>query len=192
VLREWDVEGRLPPNQADIGAFRILSIHGVPRTDPKDWRLRIFGEVEEEKALTYSDVLDLPRERVKADVHCVEGWSVLDTEWEGFSTRELKNVTEIKDSARFVVVYCADGYTTNLRLEDFFADDSLLAYMLNGKELSAEQGYPLRLVVPKLYFWKSAKWVNGIEFSATDRKGYWEQRGYHNHGDPWKEERFSD
>jgi len=185
-------EDRLPPNQADIPHFRVLSIRGAPATDPKDWKLRIFGEVEEERILSYRDLLALPRKKVRADVHCVEGWSVLDTEWEGSSTTELKDVVKIKDNAGFVIAHCAEGYTTNLTVEDFFAEDSVLAYMLNGKELSREQGYPLRLVVPRLYFWKSAKWVNGIEFSKEDRKGYWEQRGYHNHGDPWREERFSD
>jgi DMSO/TMAO reductase YedYZ molybdopterin-dependent catalytic subunit len=194
VLHEWNAEKekRLPPNQADIENFRILSARGVPKVDPKSWKLRIFGEVVEEKVLSYDDILSLPVIKIKADVHCVEGWSVLDTEWEGISTGELKKVAEIKDSARFVIVHCAEGYTTNLMLDDFFAEDSLLAYRLNGKQLSVEQGYPLRLVVPKLYLWKSAKWVNAIEFSKEDRKGYWEQRGYHNHGDPWKEERFSD
>ncbi len=185
-------EERLPPNQADIPHFRVLSIRGAPTTDPKDWKLRISGEVEEERTLSYNDVLALPRKKVRADIHCVEGWSVLDTEWEGFSTTEMKGVVKIKDSAGFVIAHCVEGYTTNLTAEDFFAEDSVLAYRLNGKELSREQGYPLRLVVPRLYFWKSAKWVNGIEFSATDRKGYWEQRGYHNHGDPWREERFRD
>jgi len=198
VLHEWNAEKekekeqKLPPNQADIENFRILSIRGVPKVDPKRWRLRLFGEVLEEKFLDYDDILAFQKVKIKADVHCVEGWSVLDCEWEGISTKELKKVVEIMDSARFVIVHCAEGYTTNLMLDDFFAEDSLLAYRLNGEQLSVEQGYPLRLVVPKLYFWKSAKWVNAIEFSKEDRKGYWEQRGYHNHGDPWKEERFSD
>jgi DMSO/TMAO reductase YedYZ molybdopterin-dependent catalytic subunit len=194
VLHEWnsEKEKKLPPNQADIENFRILSARGVPRADTRKWKLRIFGEVEEEKGLSYDDILSLPVAKIKADVHCVEGWSILDTEWEGIRTEELKKIVEIKDSARFVIVHCAEGYTTNLMLEDFFAKDSLLAYRLNGEQLSVEQGYPLRLVVPRLYLWKSAKWVNAIEFSEKDRKGYWEQRGYHNHGDPWKEERFSD
>ncbi len=192
MLHEWNAEKELPPNQADIGNFRILSARGVPKVDPKRWELRIFGEVEEEKVLSYDNILSLPVAKIKADVHCVEGWSILDTEWEGISTGELKKVVEIKDSARFAIVHCAEGYTTNLMLDDFFSKDSLLAYRLNGEQLSVEQGYPLRLVVPRLYLWKSAKWVNAIEFSKEDRKGYWEQRGYHNHGDPWKEERFSD
>jgi DMSO/TMAO reductase YedYZ molybdopterin-dependent catalytic subunit len=187
-----DIEERLPPNQTDIREFRVLSASGVPKADEKEWKLRLFGEVEKERVLSYGDLMSLPKSSIKTDIHCVEGWSVLDTEWEGISTDEMRRMVNIREEARFVIVHCAEGYTTNLPISDFFDKNTILAYGLNGRKLSAGQGYPLRLVVPKLYFWKSAKWVNGIEFSKEDRKGYWEQRGYHNHGDPWKEERFND
>jgi DMSO/TMAO reductase YedYZ molybdopterin-dependent catalytic subunit len=187
-----DIEERLPPNQTDIEEFHVLSARGVPKADEKEWKLRLFGEVDEERVLSYRDIMSLPKSSIKADIHCVEGWSILDTEWEGISTDEIRRMLNIKDEARFVIIHCAEGYTTNLPISDFFDKNTILAYALNGRKLSAGQGYPLRLVVPKLYFWKSAKWVNEIEFSKEDRKGYWEQRGYHNHGDPWKEERFND
>jgi DMSO/TMAO reductase YedYZ molybdopterin-dependent catalytic subunit len=134
----------------------------------------------------------LPRMKVFSDIHCVTGWSKLNNLWEGVSTSVIKQLVDILPEARFVMVNGAGGFTTNLSLDDFFQPDVLLAINHNGEPLTPEHGYPVRLVVPRLYFWKSAKWVGGVEFIKENKRGFWETYGYHNHGDPWKEERYSD
>lgn len=181
---------RIPPGQRVVNKLPVLHVGPIPSFDPETWNLRIFGRVREEVTFTYQDILQMPVVCVVADVHCVTGWSVLDTVWEGVSPKDLLKKVELLPDARFVVVHCEYGYTTNLPLEAFLDDDVVLAYRLNGATLPPEHGYPLRLVVPKRYFWKSAKWVRALEFTAEDRPGYWEQRGYHNNADPWKEERY--
>ena len=181
---------RIPPGQRVVNHLPILHVGPIPPFDPKSWTLRLFGRVEEEVTFTYEELLRLPTVRVVADVHCVTGWSVLDTAWEGVSPRELLKHVKLLPDARFVVVHCEYGYTTNLPLDAFLADDVVLAYRYNYAPLAPEHGYPLRLVVPSRYFWKSAKWVRAIEFTAEDHPGYWEQRGYHNNADPWREERY--
>jgi DMSO/TMAO reductase YedYZ molybdopterin-dependent catalytic subunit len=132
----------------------------------------------------------LPAKETVADIHCVTRWSKLDTRWEGVSTRELLSHVRVKPEARYVLVRAEQGFTTNLPLDDFLREENLFAWRYDGKELAPEHGGPLRLVVPSLYFWKSAKWVRGVELLAEDRPGFWESYGYHNRGDPWKEERF--
>jgi DMSO/TMAO reductase YedYZ molybdopterin-dependent catalytic subunit len=184
-------EDRVPPGQRVTEKFPVLHYGGIPRFDRQTWDLRVFGLVEEPLSLTYDQFLELPTTRIVADIHCVTGWSKLDTVWEGVLFRELWGRVEGKPEARFVMVHCEQGFTTNVPLEVLLDDDVLLAYRYDDAPLTAEHGYPLRLVVPKRYFWKSAKWVRGLEFMAEDRLGFWEVRGYHNNADPWKEERYS-
>lgn len=144
-----------------------------------------------ERRLDYQQFSSLERVEVFSDIHCVTSWSKLDNLWRGPSSRVIKELVQVLPEARFVVIHAAGGFTTNLTLSDFLEPDVLFALKHNDEILSAEHGYPVRLVVPRLYFWKSAKWVTGVEFVAEDRPGFWESRGYHNHGDPWQEERYS-
>ncbi len=193
VIRSPDIarENRIPPHQRQTEDWPVLHEGPVPTLDAKTWSLRISGLVVPEKNLTHAEFSSLPRVRVQSDIHCVTGWSKLDNRWEGVGTETIRRLTQVLPEARFLVIHSPYGFTTNLSLEDFFQPDVLLALKHNGKELSPEHGYPVRLVVPRLYLWKSAKWVVGIEFVAGDRPGFWETRGYHNHGDPWREERYS-
>ena len=169
----------------------VLHYGAVPDIDGASWTLTLSGLVEEQSALTYGEFAALPKVEVFSDIHCVTGWSRLSNLWQGVSTGVLRELVKILPVAQFVVIHCVGGFTTNLTLRDFFQPDVLLATAHNGSPLSPGHGYPVRLVVPRLYFWKSAKWVSGVEFTAEDRPGFWESYGYHNHGDPWKEERYS-
>lgn len=193
LIRSPDVErkDRVPPGQKLVEEWPVLHYGRVQRIDPSKWTFTVFGLVEKELKLDYQEFMSLPRVKVLSDVHCVTGWSRLDNLWEGVSTGQLKKLVRILPEARFVIVHAAGGFTTNLQLSDFFEPDVLLAVKHDGKPLTPEHGYPVRLVVPRLYFWKSAKWVTGVEFTAEDRPGFWESHGYHNRGDPWKEERYS-
>jgi DMSO/TMAO reductase YedYZ molybdopterin-dependent catalytic subunit len=184
-------QNRVPPSQHLTAKWPVLHYGSVPETKIASWRLKIFGLVKEEKTLSYQEFTALPRVRVFSDIHCVTTWSRLDNLWEGVSTETLKELVTITPDARFVIVHGSGGFTTNLPQEDFFQPDVLLALSHDQEPLSMEHGAPVRLVVPRLYFWKSAKWVTGIEFCNKDRPGFWESNGYHNHGDPWKEERYS-
>ncbi len=184
------LKDRLPPGQYATGKWPVLHVGPIPPFDPKVWDFKLFGLVEEPVRLTYEAFMALPKVRVRADMHCVTTWSTFDNEWEGVSTREILKLTRLKPEARFVMVHAEYGYTTNLPLEVFLDDDCLFAYAHNGRPLTPEHGYPLRLVVPKRYAWKSAKWVRGVEFMAEDRPGFWEVRGYNNNADPWREERY--
>ncbi len=193
TIRSPDTErtNRVPPGQSLTEDWPVLHFGGVPKIDPEGWSLRLFGLVEKERSLSFSEFLALPQVKVFSDVHCVTGWSKLDNLWEGVQPLALKNMANILPEARFAIVHASGGFTTNLTLEDFFQEDVLLAVRHDGRSISPEHGYPVRLVVPRLYFWKSAKWVVGIEFTAEDRPGFWETHGYHNRGDPWREERYS-
>jgi DMSO/TMAO reductase YedYZ molybdopterin-dependent catalytic subunit len=193
IIRSLDTEraNRVPPHQIVTEKFPVLQYGGVPKIDVSKWTFRIWGLVEKERKLSYEEFRALPEVKVFSDVHCVTGWSKLDNTWEGVSTQVIKGLVRILPEAKFVIVHCNAGFTTNLSLDDFFEPDVLFAVKHDGEPLTPEHGYPLRLVVPRLYFWKSAKWVEGVEFTAKDRKGFWESRGYHNHGDPWQEERYS-
>jgi DMSO/TMAO reductase YedYZ molybdopterin-dependent catalytic subunit len=150
----------------------------------------VTGLVEHPLRLTWDEFNALPRTRSVSDIHCVTTWSKYDNAWEGVGTREILRRAAVKPEARFVIVQAEGDYSANLPLEAFQAEDALFATHHDGAPLGPEHGYPLRLVVPRLYFWKSAKWVRGIELTAQDRPGFWEQRGYNNHADPWKEERY--
>ena len=182
---------RLPPGQKVVEDWPVLSYGGTPRVDLKDWRFRAFGEVEKEVEFTWEQITALPKATVHCDIHCVTSWSRFDNEFEGVAILELMKHIAPKPNAGAVLVHCYGGYTTNLLLSDLARDGNLLAYAHDGKPLDPEHGGPCRLLVPHLYFWKSAKWVRGFEFIPKDRPGFWEQYGYHIRGDPWKEERYS-
>jgi DMSO/TMAO reductase YedYZ molybdopterin-dependent catalytic subunit len=182
---------RVPPGQFLTDKFPLLSYGPTPRFDPRRWDFRVVGLVEEQLRLSYEEFRALPQSAQVSDFHCVTTWSRLDNRWEGVKVKELMKRVSLKPEARYVVVYCDGGYTTNLPLADFLDDDVMLAHRHDGRDLAPEHGWPLRLVVPKLYGWKSAKWVRALEFTEHDRPGFWEVRGYHNHADPWKEERYS-
>lgn len=182
---------RLPPGQHWTSKLHVLGIADPPDIDLSEYRLKIFGEVEEPVVLTWDDILDLEKVKLIADFHCVTRWSVTDVEWIGFHVNEIKKLVNIKDTAKAVMIHSLDGYTTNIPLDYFFDEDVIFAYKLFDKPLPEDHGYPLRLVIPKLYSWKSAKHVAKIEFMPEDKPGFWEQRGYHMLGDPWKEQRYS-
>ncbi len=181
---------RVPPGQYLTEQWPVLHYGRVPQIATSAWQLRLFGLVAQEKTLSYADFMALPQVKVFADIHCVTTWSKLNNLWEGVSTRELKKLVDISPEAGYIIVHAAGNFTTNVNIAEFFDDDVLLAIKHNDRPISADHGGPVRLVVPKLYFWKSAKWVTGLEFSNKDRPGFWESAGYHNHGDPWKEERY--
>ncbi len=183
-------QDRVPPGQSLTKKWPVLHYGGVHRIDTGSWRFEIKGLVKEPRSFTYQEFAALPRVKVLSDIHCVTRWSKLDNTWEGVSTREIKSLVEILPQVRFVMVHGAGGFTTTLSLDDFVAEDVLFAFTHDGEPISAEHGYPVRLVVPRLYFWKSAKWAAGIEFMAEDSAGFWESAGYHMHGDPWREERY--
>ena len=182
---------RVPPGQRLTEKFPVLHYGSIPKFDRESWDLRVFGLVEDPITMSYDQLLELPATRIVADIHCVTGWSKLDTIWEGVLFRDLMKMVEVKPNAMFVMVHCEQGFTTNVPLGVLMDDDVLLAYRYNDLPLPPEHGHPLRLVVPKKYFWKSAKWVRGLEMMAQDRLGFWEVRGYHNDADPWKEERYA-
>lgn len=182
---------RLPPGQTLITNFPVLSYGPTPRFNPARWDFRVFGLVERPLRLTWDEFRNLPLGSQVSDFHCVTSWSRYDNRWEGVKARQIAEMAGVKPEAHYVFVMCDGGYTTNMPLAEFLSEDVILAYRHDGKDLEPDHGWPLRLVVPKLYAWKSAKWVRAIEFAARDRRGFWEVRGYHNHGDPWAEERYS-
>lgn len=184
-------EGRLPPGQSLTTKFPVLHYGPVPEVDLETWTLRSFGLVEEEKVWTWEEFLKLPTRTVTCDIHCVTRWSKFDTVWEGVPFREFVKLAGVRPEARYVIVHAEYGFTANLPLEVMLDDDVLLAYKFDGKFLEPEHGFPLRTLIPRKYFWKSAKWVRAIEFTDQDRLGFWEQAGYHNEADPWKEQRFA-
>ncbi len=155
------------------------------------WELTIFGLVPHQRTLSWADLRELPAIEQRCDVHCVTGWTLLDSHWRGVRLVDVLKTDEPLPEARHAVIHASGGWTTNLPLEELLRDDVLLAYEYEGQPLTAEHGGPVRLLVPRLYFWKSAKWVSGIEFTAEQRLGYWERRGYHALGDPWLEQRYA-
>ncbi len=182
---------RIPPGQQRTMEFPVLHEGRVPDLDQSQWTFGIAGLVERERIITYEEFMALPRVKVQADIHCVTGWSKLDTLWEGVASKEISKFAGVKAQAKYVMIHAAVNFTTNLSMHDFLQDDVVFATKLDGKDITPEHGYPIRLIVPRLYFWKSAKWVTGVEFMEHDRRGFWEVRGYHNHGDPWTQERYS-
>jgi DMSO/TMAO reductase YedYZ molybdopterin-dependent catalytic subunit len=184
---------RLPPGQSRTRKWPVLDAFGTPQVSLDGWRLQVFGLVERPLAFSYEEFRALPRVKIFADFHCVTRWSRLGNLWEGVSTRELLGRAGVKAEAQYVVCHGYDnGWTTNLPLSDFLAEDALLADTHDGQPIPSEHGGPVRGMVPRLYAWKSAKWIRGIELLAADRPGYWEVGGYHLRGDPWSEQRFRD
>lgn len=184
-------EGRLPPGQSATQKFPVLHYGRIPEFDPETWTLRVFGLVETEKVWSWDEFLQLPTQTQTCDIHCVTRWSKFDTVWEGVPFKALVDRVGVRPETRYVIAHCEAGYTTNLPLDVMLAEDVMLAYKYNGEFLDPDHGFPVRTLVPSRYFWKSAKWVRGIEFAAEDRPGFWERAGYHNDGDPWKEERHA-
>ncbi len=182
--------GRLPPGQYVTAKWPVLHYGSVPRVDLGRWDFRIFGLVERPVTLSYEEFRALPTTVVTCDIHCVTAWSRLGVTFEGVAAKTVLGLVTVRPEARFVMVHAEQGYETNLPLEYLLADDALFAWRADGQDLTPEHGWPLRLVVPRLYFWKSAKWVRGLELLATDRAGFWERNGYHMRGDPWQEERY--
>jgi DMSO/TMAO reductase YedYZ molybdopterin-dependent catalytic subunit len=184
-------ENRLPPGQSRTVKWPVLDAGGPPQLSSLQWSLSVLGLVKRPMQWTWSEFQGLPRTKVLADFHCVTRWSQLDNLWEGVATREIEKLVEISPEARFVLVHGYDNdWTTNMPLEAFLAEDALLADKRNGEPISIEHGGPLRLIIPRLYAWKSAKWIRAIGFLREDEAGFWEREGYHMNGDPWKEERF--
>ena len=183
---------RVPPGQTlAVGdKWPLLHFGPVPNVDLARWDLRVFGEVEEKLRFDYGELRALPSTEVTADIHCVTGWSRLGDTWSGVAIQEILRRARPKESVTHVMAHCEYGYTTSVPLSVLDDDDVLLCYGWNGHDLSVEHGFPLRLLVPKKYFWKSAKWLRGLEFLPKNRLGFWEQRGYHDEADPWKESRY--
>ncbi|WBL80882.1 sulfite oxidase-like oxidoreductase [Bradyrhizobium xenonodulans] len=182
---------RLPPGQHLTKDWPVLDLGVVPPVSRERWRLDVYGAIENPVFWTFAEFAARKQAQSTSDIHCVTTWSRYDNLWEGLATRELLAACQPREDARFVVLHSYDGYTTNLALDDFAAEDALLAHSWSGQPLSDEHGGPVRLVVPHLYFWKSAKWLQAIEFLTDDAPGFWEVRGYHNRGDPWAEQRYS-
>ena len=181
---------RLPPGQYLARDFPVLHVGTPPRFDPRTWRFRIFGLVDDPQELDWSRFTSLPTKTVRTDIHCVTRWTKFDTTWEGVPFSEIVKLARPKPNAAFVVSHGANGYTANVPLAVAADDGVLLAYKYEGAPLEPIHGGPMRMLVPKRYFWKSTKWCDGIEFIADDRPGFWEVRGYSNDADPWKEERY--
>ena len=194
-------EGRLPPGQSLTQKFPVLHYGPVPRFDPATWDFRMWGEVEEERRWTWDEFQALPRRKLRMDIHCVTRWSKFDTDWEGVSVRDLvdRGLIRLKPTARFVMQHCEYGFTVNIPLEIALAGNFLLATHFDGEPITPDHGYPVRGIVGHIpgadlktpYFWKGGKWVRALEFMAQDRLGFWEQAGYHNEADIWKEQRVT-
>lgn len=181
----------LPPGQRLAKGWPTLHYGPVPSFDPNTWDFKVRGEVTRPLTLSWNDFNSLPAVQVRADFHCVTKFSVFDNEWEGVSFRTIAELADPTQSARFAMAHCEYGYEANLPLEVLMDDDVLFAWGCNGQPLTPEHGFPVRLVVPKRYAWKSAKWVRELEFMPADRRGFWEERGYHNEADPWRQQRYS-
>jgi DMSO/TMAO reductase YedYZ molybdopterin-dependent catalytic subunit len=188
--RELAVADRLPPGQYLTEKWPVLHAGSVPDVDLSRWDFFLEGLVEAPVRLSYDELKKLPRNTVQADVHCVTRWSLLDSTWEGIPVAEVIKLVKLKPEATHVMVHAEHNFTANLSLDDFRREPNMLVDTRNGEPISREHGWPLRLFVPHLYFWKSVKWVRGLEFLPADRPGFWEQYGYHMRGDPWQEERY--
>ncbi len=180
---------RVPPGQFVAKTFPVLTYGDTPQVDLSSWQIRVWGLVRQEITLDWAQFLDLPWVTVGADFHCVTQWSALDQTWEGVMISALLERAGVLPAAQHIMAHCYGDYTTNVSL-DLALSEGLLAHRQNGAELGKDNGWPLRLIIPSRYGWKSAKWVNGIELMAEDAPGFWEQRGYNNNADPWQEERF--
>jgi DMSO/TMAO reductase YedYZ molybdopterin-dependent catalytic subunit len=190
-----DQEGRVPPGQYVTGKFPVLHYGSVPQYSDLEstWDLRVWGELAAPTRLSFSEFRALPTIQITTDIHCVTRWSKLDTHWEGVQFKEfLRHIPALKPSVQFVIAHCDQGFTANVPLEVLLDDEAMLAYTYDGEELTPDHGFPLRLLTPRKYFWKSAKWLRGLEFLSYDKLGFWERYGYNNNADPWKEERYAE
>ena len=183
--------GRVPPGQHAVDDFPVLSAGPTPRTTLEKWTFGLEGEVDTPERWSWEEFQGLPAQDFTVDIHCVTKWTKLDTRWRGVSVDTLLEHVQLDPKAGFVMAYCDGGYTTNLPLPDLLNGQGFVAYEYDGRSLAPEHGGPARLVVPHLYFWKSAKWVRGLRFMEKDKRGFWESAGYHRRGDPWKEERYA-
>ena len=188
--KRTDGKNRLPPGQRALQALRPMG-GAEGDGEVRNFRLRVHGAVKAPFEIDYAGLLQLPQVEKQADVHCVTGWSLLGGLWKGVQIATLAEKAQVKSEARFVIFEAAHGYTANAPLKEATADTAMVTYRLNGKPLALQHGAPVRGLVPDLYFWKSAKWITGVRFVRNDEPGYWEVRGYHNHADPWKEERYA-
>lgn len=180
---------RVPPGQHLAKGFPVLTYGDTPAVDLSTWTFKVWG-LATPKTWTWDELMSLPQQSYTADFHCVTRWSKLDVQWRGIAITDLMADVELDPKATHVMQHCTGGYTTNLPIADFVRPENFLAFELMGEPLSADHGGPLRSVVPHLYAWKSAKWIEGLEFMPEDRPGFWERNGYHRRGDPWKEERY--
>ena len=181
---------RLPPGQRLTDGWPVLHYGSIPKIDLATWELRIFGLVEQETTLSWEQFNALPQQPSRSDIHCVTTWSKYDNDWVGVPFTDLQALVRVQPEAKHVIFHSYGGYTTNVPLSELQAPENMLVHTHGGQPLTPEHGGPLRGLVPALYFWKSAKWVRGIEFVGDDRAGFWEMYGYHMHGDPWTEERY--
>jgi DMSO/TMAO reductase YedYZ molybdopterin-dependent catalytic subunit len=186
-----EVAARVPPGQRLVKGWPVLHFGPIPRFDEASWDFRVTGLVEEPFSLSYAELKALGPQTITADMHCVTGWTTFDNAWEGIPFRVLAERAKAKPEAKWVIARCDGGYTSDLSLQAMLDDDVLVAWNHGGRPLAEEHGFPLRLVVPKRYAWKSAKWLRELEFVDHNRRGFWEVRGYHIHADPWREERYS-
>ena len=186
-----EVAARIPPGQRMVKGWPVLHYGPIPRFDETTWDFSVTGLVANPFTVSYSELKALGPAKIVADMHCVTAWTTLDNEWEGIPFRLLAEVAAPKPEAAWVIARCEHGYTSNLSLRAMMDDDVLVAWSNRGEPLEPQHGFPLRLVVPKRYAWKSAKWLRGLEFTDRNARGFWEVRGYHNHADPWREERYS-
>jgi DMSO/TMAO reductase YedYZ molybdopterin-dependent catalytic subunit len=187
--RDAEAGGRLPPGQYLVSGFPVLSAGPTPHTPLSEWTFSIIGEIDQPRSWTWEEFTALPAETVTKDIHCVTKWSKFDTTWKGVPVDTL--LEGVDTSAEYVLAFCDGGYTTNLPLEDVTGGKAWVAYEYDGQPLEPQHGGPARLLVPHLYFWKSAKWVRGLQLMAEDKPGFWETYGYHMYGDPWREQRYS-
>ena len=181
---------RIPPGQYYTDKWPVLHAGSIPRIDIATWDLNVFGLVKNPARLSFDELRELGERDQTSDIHCVTRWTRLDMPWKGVPLRAILELAEPLDSARYVIAHAEQGYTANLPIEALQDPDVMIGIEADGAPLTPEHGYPARLVVPKRYFWKSAKWLRGLEFSDVDKPGFWEGYGYHNEGDPWREERY--
>jgi DMSO/TMAO reductase YedYZ molybdopterin-dependent catalytic subunit len=181
---------KLPPGQVATEKFPIYTYDETPNIETKDWKLRVWGEVEEERVFTWDEFMQLPQTTIRADFHCVTRWSRFDDDWTGVRFKDFVKVLKLKPTAKFIMQHTYDNYTTNLPIEVMLDEEVMFAHTFNGEPLPREHGGPMRIFTPKRYAWKGAKWINGIEFMPHDKPGLWERNGYNTPADPWKEERF--
>ncbi|MBE9177258.1 sulfite oxidase-like oxidoreductase [Oculatella sp. LEGE 06141] len=186
-----DLQDRVPPGQHLAKGFPVLTYGQTPDVTTNDWQFKIWG-LATPKTFTWDDIMAMPQSEFTADFHCVTTWSKLDVQWTGVKVVDFMQQVDLAPDAAYVMEHCYGGYTTNLALADFLKEENFFAHTLFGEPLPPEHGGPLRLVVPHLYAWKSAKWINGLEFLSQEDLGFWERNGYHRRGEPWSEERYSD